>query len=74
MIFLFVFIKPNLYFILGSKSVEVILPVAIASLIEGHWRTYILSLFVIRFNPSKVYALLYGDPTYGDIYIFLYFG
>ena len=48
--------------------------IAPASLIEGHWCTYILLLFVIGFDPSKVYALLYGTLMYGDISICLYLG
>ena len=48
--------------------------VALVSLFEGHWRTYILLLLFIGFNPSNVYALLYGAPEYGDISIITYLG
>ena len=34
-IFLFIIIQPNIYSILGSKSLEVNMPVVPASLIEG---------------------------------------
>ena len=46
------------------------MPGEMASLIEVHWRIFILLLFVILFNPYNVYALLYCAPTYGGIYIF----
>ena len=46
------------------------MPVALASLIEGHWRIFILLLFMIEFNPSNIYALFYGALTYSDIPIF----
>ena len=61
MLFLFISIRPNIYSRLGSKPLEGIITVALASLIEGHWRTYILLLFLIGFNPSNVYALFYGS-------------
>ena len=48
------------------------MPGALASLIESHWRIYILLIFLIRFNISIIYAILYGYPTYGDNYIFPY--
>ena len=51
-----------------------ILRIALASIIEGHWRTDILLSLVIGFNPSNVYALLHGAPTYGDVYISQYLG
>ena len=43
--------------------------ISLASLVEGHWRIFILWLFVIGFNPYNFYALLYGAPTYCDISI-----
>ena len=43
------------------------MPVALASLIGGHWRTYILLLSEIGFNLSYVYALLYSAPAYEEI-------
>ena len=73
-LFLFILFMPNLYSRLGSKYIEGILPVAPDSLIEGHWRICILLLFVIEFNPSNVYALLYGAPEYCEIYICPYLG
>ena len=62
----------NLYSILGYNSIEGFMPVAIASLIEFHLRTYILLLFMIRLNTYNVYALLYGALNYGDLYIYPY--
>ena len=70
----FLFVRPNLYSRSGSKTLEGILPVELASLVEGHWRTCILLLSVVGFNPSNFYALLYGAPTYGDVSISLYSG
>ena len=49
-----------------------ILRIALASLIEGHWRIFILWLFVIGFNLSNVYVFLYAAPTYCDVSIGLY--
>ena len=69
-LFLFIFVKNNLYSRLGFNNLEGILPIVLTYLIEGHGCTYILLLFVIGFNPSNVYALLYGDPTYDGISIF----
>ena len=71
-IFLFIIIQPNIYSILGSKSLEVNMPVVPASLIEGIWHTYILLLLVIVLNPYHFYALFCGALTYCDIYICLY--
>ena len=48
--------------------------VVMAPLDEGYWRIYILLLFVIGFNPSISYALLYGALTYFDISICTYLG
>ena len=55
---LLLFVRPNLYYKLGCKSIECILLVALASLIEGHWHTDILILFMMYFNTSNVYSLL----------------
>ena len=51
-----------------------ILRIALDSLIKGHWCICIFGLFVIGFNPSNVYALLYGGPTYCDVSISPYLG
>ena len=48
------------------------MPIALASLIEGHWRTDILLLLVVGFNPYNVYALLHCVLTYGEISISTY--
>ena len=48
--------------------------VALASIIEGHWRIGILLLFMIGFNPYNFYAFFYGAPVYGDISVFPYLG
>ena len=72
--FPFLIVWTNLYSRLVSKYLEVILPVALASLIEVNWCTYIPLLFVIGFNTSNVYAILYGALTYGDISICPYLG
>ena len=56
-------VGPNIYYILGSNSIACLVPVALASLIEGNWCICILLLFVIDFNPYNVYALLYGAST-----------
>ena len=45
------------------------LPVALVSLIEGHWR-----MFVIGFNPYNVYELFYSNLVYCDVSISLYLG
>ena len=50
------------------------LHISLASIIEGHWRVYILWLLVIGFNPYNVYALLYGAPAYCDVSISPYLG
>ena len=57
-IFPFTLVRPNLYYKLVSNSIEVFVLVALASLIEGHWHTDILILFMMYFNPSNVYSLL----------------
>ena len=72
--FPFWIVRPHIYSILGYKYLEGTLPVVLASLIEGHCRTYILLLFVIGFNPSNIYVLLYSAPTYGDISTCRYLG
>ena len=48
------------------------MPVALASLIEGNWRTLFVLLFVRGFNPYNVYALVYGTLTCGEISIIPY--
>ena len=73
-IFLFLFVRPNLLSRLGYKYIQGIMNIGLASLIEGHWSTEIILLFVVRFNPSFFYALLYVDPRYGDIFIITYLG
>ena len=40
---------------------------ALGYLIEGYQHTSYL--FMIRFNPSNIYALLYVAPSYGNCYI-----
>ena len=65
----FTFVRTNIYSRLVSKYIEGFMPVALASLIEVHWHIFILLWYVIGFNPSNVYTLLYGAPTYDDIYI-----
>ena len=50
------------------------MPVAIASLIEGHRRTENLLLLVRGFNPSCFYAILYGALMYGEISMSPYLG
>ena len=65
---LFIYIYgPNIYSILGSSYIEGFMPGSMSYLIEVHWSIFILLLFAILFNPSNVYALLYGAPTHGDI-------
>ena len=61
-LFPFLFVRTNIYYRLDYKPLEGILTAALAYLIEGHWRTDILLLSVIDFNPSNVYALLHGAP------------
>ena len=73
-LFQFLFVRPNLCSILGPNHIEGFMVGGLASLIEGHWLIFILILFVIGFNPYNVYALLYGTPTYGEIYIFTHLG
>ena len=51
-----------------------ILPIALASLTEGHWRIFILYLFVLLFITYNAFALLYGALTYCDIFISPYLG
>ena len=62
-------VRNNLYYILVSNSLECILPVALAPLIEIHCHTYILLLFIIGFNPYTFYFLFYDTPKYVDISI-----
>ena len=73
-LFPFLFIRPNIYSWLGSKSLEGILHVAFAYLIGGHCLNYISFLFVIYFNPSNLFALLYSALTYVEISICPYLG
>ena len=47
---------------------------SISSLIECYQRTIYLLLFVIGFNTSNIYALLYDAPTCGDSSICPYLG
>ena len=48
--------------------------IALASLIEGNWRIFILLLFVIGFNPYNIYTIFYYAPMHGDISICTYLG
>ena len=48
--------------------------VAFSSLIESHWRIFIILSFVIGFNPYNVYVVLYSALTYGDTAICPYLG
>ena len=63
------FNRLSLWSNLGIKCRKVDIHIAIDSLIEGYWCT-ILLFFVIGFNPSDIYAHLYGDLTYGNSSIF----
>ena len=47
---------------------------AFASIIEGHWRIWILLSLVIGFNPYNLYELFYGALIYGVISICTYLG
>ena len=49
---------------LVSKGSQGYICIALASPIEGYQRTSYLFLFVIRFIPYNIYALLYSAPTH----------
>ena len=68
---MFLLIRPNIYYGLGYNTITGFMYISLASLIEGHWRIFMISLllFMIVFNPFNVDALLYGAPIYSDIYI-----
>ena len=67
----FTFVRPYIYSVLGSNSIEGFMPVAISSVIEGHRRICILLLLMLGYNLYNIYVILYGSPRYGDISILL---
>ena len=73
-IFPFALIMPNIYYWLVYNPWTGFMSIALASLIEGHWRTFNLWLFVIGFNPYNFYMLLYIAPAYCNISIFPHLG
>ena len=66
---LFIFVRPHLYSILGSKPIEVFMPDEIASLIEVHWRICILLIFVIVYSIQHLCALVRRPGVWCHLYL-----